>query len=247
MMKLKTIASQAVERGKPYGTDIKLLGTEAIRNINSDINTLLDNGSLSSNNEFSVLYGFDCTFLYRIEITRGSAVVYHEHGMGHLEKVDDDIILRRTRPFYQLEQNRPIPIARTQPIGANETDYIIISSYVPNSYIEMLSNPHSVLASREENIPAPVFMDRHSFLGRFDDNIEAIPLSFIIDTLTSHTKQLSLKSPRVDVKRLTSDSLQLNFDSKVQEKRGTLRYSKDDTLQYYDGTKWRTIKCEDQE
>ena len=104
--------------------------------------------------------------------------------------------------------------------------------------------------STEPYIPLMVYVDDNSLLGRFDDDIQSISMSDLNDNTLKHiqkyTKQLILKSSRLDVKKIKTNQLTLDPHKKPDAKRGTLFYNDDvDALQYFDGEKWRTILCQD--
>ena len=129
--------------------------------------------------------------------------------------------------------------------------HILVTTYTPTHFGQFFVQKNTMFAtSTEPYIPLMVYVDDNSLLGRFDDDIQSISMSDLNDNTLKHiqkyTKQLILKSSRLDVKKIKTNQLTLDPHQKPEAKRGTLFYNDDvDALQYFDGEKWRTILCQD--
>jgi len=250
-MKLKTSIIQAIERGKTVkdSKDIELLGTEAL-SISPDYKRFLETGKISSSqNSFLSLFGINVKFFYsvRFECERHG---FTERGLGYIYENEGKFFLNRFRPFYIIEKDVISPTHIARPITCSELykDYIVVSSYIPSTFTEVLTESHSVITSEHPHLPTSVVLQENSVLGRNTDGLVSIPLDSLIDeeivrkSVTEHNKNLSLKSPKVDVKRLTANDLQLNAKKTAPARKGVIYYDEsDDCLKYYDGTGWRRL------
>lgn len=246
-MKIKTSKVQAIELGvsNSDNNDIELLGTEALKSVASLKHQIEIGFFNSSQNSFLSVYGTDCKFFYSIEV---DSEIDHfiERGIGHVEKHNNKFFLRRARPLYYIEGGRMNPAIRPRPITKDNNINIIVSSYIPQSVNEILGDEHSVIIADTPHLPTYVALDENSVLGRLGADIESVSFSDLVDeALKKHTKNLILKSPKVSVKQLVANSIQLNASKNGPEKRGTL-YFNDMTgkLMYFDGQKWHSLLTE---
>lgn len=221
-MKLKTSTVQAIERAVPVkdSKDLELLGTESL-SISPDYKRLLDANRISSSqNSFLSLFGIDTKFFYSVkfECTQHG---FTERGLGYIYENEGKFFLKRFRPFYIIENNSVIPAHTPRPIVCSEdhNDYITASSYVPSTFTEVLTEPHSIITCEQTHLPTSVVLQENSVLGRNKDGIESIP-----------------------IENLINDTLQLNPRPSAPERKGTLYYDEnDDCLKYYDGEGWRIL------
>jgi hypothetical protein len=252
-MKLRTSKTPALERAKgvPFSPDIELLGTEALSEF-PEFKLSISNGDISSTkNSFLSVYGTDCKFFYSVEI-KSDSIGFIERGLGYVEQHDGKFFLKRNRPFYYIENGNAISLTKPRPIAADDSLQVIAASYAPTTYIELLTDANALITSTSPHLPTSVVVDNHSLLGRLDGEIESLKISDIVNegriseialnAIKQHTKNLILKSSKVDVKRLTTNDLQLHPQKSAPERKGVLYYDESENcLKYYDGEKWRTL------
>lgn len=249
-MKLKTSNLTAIEKGKPdpNSFDIELLGTESLSDID-DYKVAIKVGSISSStNSFISIFGTGVKLFYNIEHVC-EVNGFTERGIGYIEQRDSKFYLKRSKPFFIIQDKTFLSVDRIRPIVCdNKTSHLIITSYVPTSVNEVLTDTNSVITSQIPHIPTSIVVDEYSVLGRTDSELTSIPMDSLVDeeksrkSVTEYTKTLSLKSSKVDVKRLATQDLQLNPRSSAPERKGVLYYDEnDDCLKYYDGTSWRLL------
>jgi len=252
-MKLRTSKTPALERAKgvPFSPDIELLGTEALSEF-PEFKLSISNGDISSTkNSFLSVYGTDCKFFYSVEI-KSDSIGFIERGLGNVEQHDGKFFLKRNRPFYYIENGNAISLTKPRPIAADDSLQVIAASYAPTTYIELLTDANALITSTSPHLPTSVVVDNHSLLGRLDGEIESLKISDIVNeghiseialnAIKQHTKNLILKSSKVDVKRLTTNDLQLHPQKSAPERKGVLYYDESENcLKYYDGEKWRTL------
>ena len=252
-MKLRTSKTPAIERAKgvPFSSDIELLGTEALSEF-PEFKIAIGNGDVSSQkNSFLSVYGTDCKFFYSVEV-KSDSIGFIERGLGYVEQHDGKFFLKRNRPFYYIENGNAISLTKPRPIAADDSLQVIAASYAPTTYMELLTDANALITSTSPHVPTSVVVDNHSLLGRLDGDIESLKISDIVNeghisevalnAIKQHTKNLILKSSKVDVKRLTTNDLQLNPQQSAPERKGVIYYDEsDDCLKYYDGTAWRVL------
>lgn len=116
-------------------------------------------------------------FLQQFKISESICIdecIQHEKGVGYLEKSNNEIFLRRVTSFeYYDGQVKKIPDNNTFSTFY-EKDYIVLSSCVPENYVDSYILPHSILCSIEPNIPGPVHLEESTLLGRLDGRIQSI-------------------------------------------------------------------------
>lgn len=251
-MNLKTSKIAAIELAisNHNNSDLELAGLKSLSDFNKSIAISLSNNSI--NNSFETIFGYDCCFFYNIEKIHDNKVLSSEYGIGNIEKINNTIFLKRNRPIY-FSYNNKITQCCNGPhhFNCNDSEYLIAHSVVPASYIELLANSNCIIGSSAPFCPSPIPINNNSFLGRLDDNMKSIPfselfthpelISAILEVITTYTKQLSLKTSKLDAKRLCSDSLQLNANDKILDKKGTLGFD-GKNLKFYDGEVWRILE-----
>jgi hypothetical protein len=202
----------------------------------------------NENNSFSNIFGNNVKFFYKAVKIKNNAIVKYEVGLGYLE----DNILKRFNPLYHGLSEGPLPSSNGPQYFVAETgESLVVTSHVPTNFNELLCDPNCVIASVAPHISHPVHIPNNSFLGRLDDNVQSIPfselfnhpelISAILDVITTYSKQLSLRTSKLDAKRLCTDSLQLNSNDKILDKKGTLGFDGKD-LKFYDGEVWRILE-----
>jgi hypothetical protein len=252
-MRLKTSQTIALEKGKPVqrSTDIELLGTESLAELDEFKLAISSKQINSSEHSFLSVFGNNTKFFYSVEV-KSETVGFAERGLGYIEQHENKFFLKRSRPFYFIESGNIFPSQKCRPIPCSEDIFVLVSSYTPTTYVELLTDANSIITSQLPHLPTTVVVDNNSLLGRKNDNIESIPISEIFDreevadialkSITQHTKNLILKSSKIDIKRLTADDIQLNARKTAPARKGVIYYDeKDDCLKYNDGKKWRSL------
>jgi hypothetical protein len=250
-MKLKTSPIQILERGLPTenSCDIFLSGTEQVCEYFPELR-YQKNPPCSSTNSFIVAFGLDNKFYYRLEKYNQKQVIDLEIGIGHLvQEAPDIILLRRSQPLLYKHGSEPIaPVER--PVNAfacnNQDDYLIVHSYHAHSLPELLVDPHSLIVSIPDNPVNIVNVEENSLIGRLDGNVTSLSISDICNKaanlLIDCTKQIILSCSQLDVKKLKTKILQLTPTKPAQAKKGSIIYNEEhDTIQYFDGSRWRTL------
>jgi len=235
-MNLQTSTVPAVENCEsiPNSYDIRLLGPYSM---------------YGPDNTFSQVFSKDSKFYYRLEQINGKTLVQYEVGIGYLE----GNILKRFRPLYHGTESDPAYPSSNGPqfFAVNKGDELILSSYIPKMFNEALCDPHTIVTSIAPFVPHPVALSENSFLGRLDDNVQSIPFSsifnsqelinLILQTIVTYANQLSLNTSKLDAKRISTDSLQLNTTDKPLAKKGTMSFD-GENIKYYDGEKYRVLQ-----
>lgn len=257
-MKLKTSKAYAIEGAIQLegSTDFNLIGSEYVARIEKDYEFAVKNGTISSEqNSFFSVYGLDCKFFYIAQQFKNNKVFKYEVGIGYLQQVDDKFVLKRSQPLYFSEYDgvaNPV-IGAPRPFLCQHDEYLVVTTYIPRSYLELLTDDNCIITSVAPHVPSITYISEDSLVGRFGENIQAVPVnnikdipSFsqaIVDSLTQYTKQLTFKSSKITSKSISTDYLSFKpTNSKPPAKDGTLYFNKDNnTFSYYADNEWRLL------
>jgi hypothetical protein len=249
-MKLKTSQTNVIECGKHVenSSNICLIGTELACSYFPELQRQ-KNGPCSTNNSFSSVFGFNCKFYYKLEKYCSGKLIDIEIGIGYLIQENDLVLLKRDRPLLYKHEDGSI-CSITNPVYSfvcfKDTEYLILQSYHPNSLPELLVDPHSLIVSTTDNPVNIVNVDENALIGRLDGNVTSLSISDICNKATNlligYTKQIILSCSQLDVKKLKTKILQLTPSKPAQAKKGSIIYNEEhDTIQYFDGSRWRTL------
>lgn len=246
-MNLKTSQIKALERGSVSqdSTDIELLGTEALC-CDPKLSGAIQSGLISSkDNSFVSIFGLDVKFFYALTL-ECPMHGFTEVGIGYIEQHDGKFYLKRAKPKYMYENGIGVRTQRPRPIVCSDTSYILVSSYIPNKYHDVLTDSNSIIVSSHPHVPSCVTISENSVLGRQGQSVEPIQISkisdFALEHIKAHTKTLVLKSNNVKVKKLSADSINLTPSSSITPKKGTIYYDESqDVIKYFNGETWRIL------
>jgi hypothetical protein len=251
----------AIETALPCSKtqDLKLNGISSLSLINESLEIALSQNSISQDNTFLNVFGLDCSFFYHAEKVANNTRLVLERGIGHLVQINDEVRLRRVRPvcYYLYDNIEPSPSISPYDLTIdNDNEFILVSSTIPPSYIELLYEANAVVTSSDSFLPQSVKLDQNSVLARLQDKIVSLCLKdfgnvddfqeAVSDALSSYKNQISLGCSKLNMKSkrgvISSHVYQLNPTSNPPTKKGTLIYDEaSDCLKYYDGNKWRKL------
>lgn len=258
-MKLKTSKTYAIEGAEQLHNsyDLKLLGSEYVSTLGKDWEASVKLGEFTSqNNSFLSVYGLDCKFFYIAQVYLNNSIEMFEVGLGYLYIEDNTTYLKRFKPLYFNEKGCDFPspvIGNPRPLIASYPKRVIVSTHIPTSYLEVLTDDNSLIASVAPHTPSVVVVEQGSLVGRLKDNIESIDIRSlnnvepfnlaVIDSIKNHTKQLVLKSSKLTAKNINVDYLSLNItDTKPPAKDGNIYFDKTSgTIRYYYDNNWNVI------
>ena len=249
----------ALELGKVSDSPelIELLGSEELvanwpkapHFITSETHSLLSVVGLDYKCFYSVLAIYDDR-----EHTEG------EHGVGRIVQKENKFYLERLVPVsYTNDDGDQTQVQGGEPCNFRGCNFLVVSTSQPQHYIDAFSSPHSVLASIDSFSPTPIEIEPESLLGRKDDLIQSVDMSelkemiadSVIEIVLESRRQFRLKARHINLDRknaaLSAPVLRAlpvyNDKEKPPLQKGVIIYNDDsDCLQYYDGTKWRTLK-----
>lgn len=178
-MKLKTSPIPAVEQGKPVSnsTDIELLGTEVLCDCTDEsLKLAIKNKALNNKtNCFCKVFGFNCKFYYSITLNER-----YEVGIGYLEKQGKKLFLKRSLPLFYTDNG--IDVIPSYNLPRTYYDNVIISSYTPRTYIELLQDANCLITSIDPFVPSSLHVDKNSVVARLDDHIVSLTLEDLFNT-----------------------------------------------------------------
>tara|TARA_B100001564_G_scaffold359848_1_gene383381 strand:+ start:1813 stop:2577 length:765 start_codon:yes stop_codon:yes gene_type:complete len=252
-MSLKTPQALAIEKASPLDDNKLLLHG------NSSITGVIDNVHVDGTNiENTFLYVFDvdCKFFYSAGVFNNNKLSFQEIGIGHLEFDGSQTILHRDRPAYFQIANNPVQLAsKFDVLDCSEEEYIIVTSYTPQSISEFLYDKNCIITSQNLHSPISLEVENNSLIVCHNDKLQSVdfknikkigPLSDSVkDIICSYTKQIALKTSRLDVSKIKTKQVQLEPNKKPDAKEGALYYDKETKqLKYFDGNIWQTLQKE---
>lgn len=219
--------------------DIKLLpsGTFAqynneytgLTNLPSGFSILLQDLIPSAQNFFYLIESCDTLNFKRNVLTseRGVGQIFFASGSYYLKRdfvnsFNDGTgeIRKRSSPFNFSNQN------------------IIITTYIPEAYSDMLIYPYSVLCSIEAGNPASVQLEEKSVLGRLNDTIQSIDKDELREIITD----ANIVDAVEDRKYLTLNRLILQPSGRPQSPaQGTIIFNPSGFFEGYNGSTWITF------
>lgn len=255
-MKLRTTQNLTIETGHvSKGNDIVLEG-------NGLLNGVIGGVDLSETNiehTFLKNFGLDCSFLYSAAIYETSN--HHrlqEIGVAHLEIEGSAILLCRDFPYYYIIDGEISNSYNTfQKLTFDDkNEKLLLTNYSPQGLHELLVFDNCIITSTDPYQPAVIQMKKNSFLARLDGSTESITVddlskeesikNLIKTSMCNYTKQIILKTSKLDTKTINVSHLILKPTKKPLAKKGELYYDESlDRLKFYDGKQWRTISYED--
>ncbi len=252
-MSLKTPQALAIEKATPLDDNKLLLQG------NSSITGVIDNVHVtgtSIENTFLYVFGPDCKFFYSAGVFKNNKLSFQEIGVGHLDFDGVQSTLYRDRPAYFQIADNPVQLAsKFDTLSCSEEEYIIVTSYTPQSISEFLYDSNCIITSQNTHSPVSIKIEDNSLLLCDGDKLKSVEFKDIKllprfsdavkDLLCSYTKQLALKTSRLDVSKLKTKQLQLDHNKKPDAKEGTLYYDKETKqIKYFDGNIWQTLQKE---
>ena len=193
-MKLKVTNQIAIEKGiQLENNDIKLIGCECLCDCDDHkiiSGFIKEHNCCDKKNSFKKVFGFNHKFYYKIEKFDQSNVASYEVGIGYLEKNDKDIVLKRHQPlFFSTEKGlNPCPSFAGHIKFHCECDHhlLIVSNYFPDNYLQILADPHCIIASIDKHFPSPVYIDKNSVIGRLQDSIQSINIQSLLNQIIKY-------------------------------------------------------------
>jgi hypothetical protein len=225
---------------------LKLLGTAPVRLIPKFKDIAI------ADCEFREAYGEDTKIFYALQKHNEKEVLLYERGIGKLEKDGEDYILVREKVIAfgksPLECSRHI--AKNLPdLSTTSNEFIIVTSYLPTSYLEALIYPNCIISSSENglnivNVPA------NSLVGRSEKQIEALTekelpsipffISSVTKALQGFLEPIFLKCQSLTVSNVLSNVLTLKPTHRPDSpSQGTIIFNiETKNFEKFDGAKW---------
>ena len=252
-MTLKTSRKLAIEKVSPIPSSKNFIleGVSCLC-INPTFKVALGN-ALCDDNTFFDIFG-DNDFFYMVEqFSPSHSLMRYEKGVGYVTIEGDNFILNRKIPFCTGKNYSEKNPCHNGPVDFTlyEGEYLIAYSTMPESSMELLSEPHSMVTCSAPYLPQVITVKENSFVGREDSDISSVSVSStffqnsVTNALSKFTKQIFLKCSKLSTKYLSTDILQLNPISNPSGKVGNVVYDENKkALKYYDGNQWRILLSE---
>lgn len=201
----------------------------ALTNLPSGISVLLQDVIPSAQNFFYLIESCDTLNFNRnvLSSERGIGQIFFASGSHYLKR---DLVTSFNDGAGEI---------RKQAAPSNfENQNIIINTYIPDYYYDMLIYPYSVLCSIEPGNPASVAIEENSVLGRLNNTIQSVDKNALRAILTDENIVGAIE----DRKYLTLDRLILQPSGRPQNPtQGTIIFNPSGFFEGYNGSTWATL------
>lgn len=257
MMRKAIIAIETFEPCETNNNDFLLTGHSNICNANNDYMFMCRTSELSDSSLIKNFIGLgeENIFNYIIESFVDKKQIVFETGIGYAYELDGKYYFKRVGAITHGETFNDATLCIQQPDYQCRPNAVnIIRSYIPDKYFQTLHFDNSLLISTAPYTPSCLPVKENSIVGRFNNDLISISLkskefvSVIIDIIRNYTNQISLKSSKLEAKLVSTSALQLKPSVNDNAKKGTFIYDETtDSVKFYNGSKWRTLKWEEDE
>jgi len=250
-MKIKNVNKLAIELATALSENrLKLIG-------NSDLNGVIEGvhvGETNIENTFLSVFGPSTKFFYSASLLCKGNCKFSEVGVGHITLNGASPILHRDEFLYHHSDNQTTRAYGFAPLECKGSgEQILVTSYQPRTMHEVLYTDNCVLTSIDAHTPSATQLDKNSLLLRLDDSIESVRFdqlkdvdelsSAVKDLLCKYTKQIVMKTSKLDVKTAGVKHLIFKGATKPLGKKGEIYYDEEEgTLKFYNGNRWLTFK-----
>lgn len=252
-MNLKSSLLTAIESCTINSDDnIELLGVEPLKQVNKPLYFAVKNKDITNEHTFKNIFGPDVLFFYAIEQIKNDSVTRYERGIGYYFEQDNVPLLKRYIPIVTGNNSHDSIYCsgNCNKFDCSDCEHLVIYSTVPLSYAECLFDKNSIITSIDKFHPHSFIVNENSLVGRLNGDVQSLSMDDkgfienIISSICKYTKQIILKTSKLDIKKLACSTINLNKTSKDNAKCGDIIYdSEDDNIKLYDGTSWRIFVC----
>lgn len=220
-----------------------------------------DSSEFASNSGLlQYVYPENREFLYLVEQYDTSGInrklIFTEMGLGRIQKISGNHYLKRDYAARYYDGN-DYYIASGTPTYFSPSSFLVCSSYLPETYLDVLFYSNSVLCSNQYNGPVGVDLPTNTVLGRTSGNIQSLDANELRSVLTdanitnaveSSTGNYTFLCQTLNLansnSRLSSAALQArpvyNTSNRPAPQRGSIIYNEQtNRFEGYDGTAWR--------
>lgn len=185
---IKTTNCAPIESGKQVqqSNDIELCGCKTLQNCCIDF--IRDYAKSKDKVKFVESFSTKDKFFYKITKIMPDQPPAYEVGVAKLYKKSGKCYLKRLTPFYfaRTESGTLPSNGSFLDFSCYGKEYLIISQYIPTTYIEVLYEPHSVLCSENSFTPVGVNLEKNSVLARLEENIESLPITSLLNKIIKY-------------------------------------------------------------
>jgi len=185
---IKTRNKTIIESGKQTegSRDIEFCGCGTLKNCQVDY--LEEFANRKDNNKFSKVFDHKEQFFYHISKRNKDEILSFEVGVGTIQKKKNKCLLVREKSFYCSKDGTNIFPDNSLLIDFTcfDGEFLIIAQYIPSTYIELLYEPNSIIASKESLIPMSVNIEENSILGRLQEHITSIPIQSLLNQIIKY-------------------------------------------------------------
>jgi hypothetical protein len=254
--------SQAIEAVKPCddpsSSDLLLCGIDDIQRASIEFSEAVYYKHITEDNTVSNAIGLgpNNKFFYRLVCYQNNVIVGHETGIGYAYEVEGKHYFKRDLPLVHGKNEKHLQVITNNCLRFHfpPDSTSILSSDIPPNLSLLFHTKNCVLASRDQFAPSALEILDNCVLTSMHGELTNLAFDsktfsdIIAEALNKYTKQLVLKTSKLSVNKLSVKHLQLDSSSDLNVKKGTFIYDETtDTVKFYNGSKWRTLKWAEDE
>jgi hypothetical protein len=258
-IRLKTSQIPVIEKCKFDSNEnsiLHLLGPDAAKKDLSEFERYKfeEDENLKKLTSFKEVIGFGCKFYYQLIIFEKDKIKFTEIGLGTLVEKEEEVLLQRLAALSSVDEDGKVSslVATTANFPESEYTHIHVCHYLIQNAMQLLLDPDTIPVSTSKDGPSPIYLENETFLGKVDDQIQAVPFTqiFSLKSISEHVvhsfsnfaKKISVKASSLFCKLLEANTLVLHHSDKQAGKEGAIIYDKGSKcLKYYDGEKWKLL------
>lgn len=189
-MRLKTTNRIVLEQAIQHSDhSIELTGCDHLCECDILIENLVKENKICNKNTFIKAFGLNSKFYYKISHRKNLEYVSCEVGLGHLEKKEGKIYLKRIETLFAVEDDKIVPTfgyAHTFHCHCHDDGMLIVSTYNPTDLLQLLVDKHCIISSIDKCVASPVYVDKNSVVGRIEDNIQSISIPSLLNQIIKY-------------------------------------------------------------
>lgn len=252
------IAIETFIEGDLDNSDIILSGLDNIDKASPELSEAHYYNHISNNNSVSNVVGVgpNHKFFYKISSYKDNAVACYEKGIGYAYEHNNKVYFKRLIPIIhgKNETHAQLVINNNSRFYFQDGSINVITSEIPPNLALLYHSENSLVVANDSFFPITLELPNNSCLATVDEEICSLSFDskefseYVSQALCNYSKQLSLRSSKLNANKLAVKQLQLEPSSGNAAKKGTFIYDENtDTIKFYNGEKWRILQWVDEE
>jgi hypothetical protein len=189
-MMIQTSTQTLMEMGKqiPESLDIELCSCDSLKSCGIDY---LEQFASEKRKRICEVFKNNSQFYYCVIKRTKDQILSYEVGICKILYKNKKATLKRKQCFYCSKDGEVIHPDNSVLLDFTcyEGEFLTVSQYVPRSYLELLCESNSIIASNEAYSPMTVDIQKNSIIGRLDGTIQSIPITTLLSQIIKYNEE----------------------------------------------------------